>query len=721
MKKSIITGLSLCLAYSLSAQEQPKHYELDSLLIEGKSKENSQKIEIIKNAQTTDVLSQAYLKRNNPNDLAQTLNTLPGVQVDKRTQFGGQRVVIRGYGNDQKFNNWGVKFYLNGAPITSADGVTILEDLDFGLINQMNVIKGPASALYGGGTGGVVNFIINTNQEKGVKISQNTLTGSFKTFGSSTRIDAKSENYSMLLNYSHLQSDGYRPRGKTNKNNYAFLGNFKLSPNQNINIYASHNNSFQGIDGQISYGDYYAGIDNGNAAYTRRNGHNHFISSRAIINHQWQLTPNISSNTTIFYHNLDTERAAAGAYETSEQPTYGARTGWTANYLWNEKFQTITQIGAEFTKSLPLISNYRFDGSDPNSPRFQTKDISKGGYFKYNNYNSSFFLSNRWIYTPYKLSLITGVSANIAGYQRKDLLHFPGLLPKLKKDASINKDFSIVATPHLAIQKEIGDNHILNLSYSEGYNSPTAATAYIKGISKTNDDLKPEHAYMWDLMAHGLIGKNQLWDYQISLFTMRINKKLSMLSARDEQNNAYSYFANTGKQHNKGMEFQLGYTHLAKGFVNRLRPFVNLSLYDFKYTDFTNNGKNFNGKKVVGVPSTKYTIGLDIDSPIGIYMTNTFSYLSDVYTNFSNTISAKGFSQYNAKLGYRGNFKNWNFDIFLLGNNLTNQINYTYLFVGNAAGDYDAGNGYTQNTVTDVNPGPAKAYFTGGLNIAYHF
>ncbi|MRI63286.1 TonB-dependent receptor [Ornithobacterium rhinotracheale] len=714
--------LILCTLFSttyLLAQEQPKHYELDSVLVQGKEKKTHQKATFVKNAQTTEVLSAYDLERTTPNMIEQSLGTLPGVQVDKRTHFGGQRVVLRGYGNDQKFNNWGVKFYLNGVPMTNADGTTILEDVDFSLINGVDVIKGPAGTLYGSGVGGVVKFNMNPTTQNGVTLSQNTFAGSYKTFGSTTRLDTASDNYSLLFSYGHLQSDGYRPRGVTNKNNYTFLGNFKLSPSQKIMVYATHNNSFQGVDGQISFDDYYARKDPGNGAYARREAHNHFIGTRAIVNHQWQITPNVSSNTSIFYHTLDTERVAAGAFETSEQPTYGARTEWTADYTWNSDFRTVTEFGAEYSISRPLLSNYRFAGSYDNPP-FQTKDISKGSYFKYNNYAATFFLSNRWEYTPYKLALITGLSGNTLGYNRKDLLYFTGLLTKSKKDASMDKSFSLVVTPHIALQKEIAKNHILNLSYCEGYNAPTSATAYIKGLAKTNDDLKPEYAKMWDLSAQGTLAQNT-WDYQISLFDMTIKDKLSKLSAQDSEGNPYSYFANTGVQTNKGMEFSLGYNYKNASFLRNIRPFANLSVYDFKYKDFKTSKEDFSGNKVVGVPSTKYTFGLDFDTEIGLYMRNTFSYLSDVYTDFQNTVKVDGFSQLNAKLGYKHKVGKWDFDAFLIGNNLTNQINYTFLFVGNAVGDNDPDNGYPKGTITDVNPGPVKAYFTGGLNIAYHF
>ena len=702
----------------VTAQEYENQYVLDSIVVSGKSKETKERAEFIKHAQTTNVLTSYDTERNDPNFIEQSLGVLPGVQVDKRTQFGGQRVVLRGYGNDQKFNNWGVKFYLNSVPITNADGVTILEDIDFSLINNIDVIKGPASTLYGGGVGGAVKFYIEPENEKGVSLSQKTMFGSFNTFNSNTRVDAVSDNYSIMFNYGHLSSDGYRPRGNTNKNNYTFLGNFRLNSKQKLMVYATHNNSFEGVPGQISFDDYYAGKDPGNGAYGRRNAHNHFIGTRAMINHQWDILPNINNNTSVFYHTLDTERVAAGAYEITEQPSYGFRTSFNGDFKLGSSFQSILEVGGEYLISRPLVSNYRFAGDFKNPP-FQTKPIEKGSYFKYNNFAGSFFASNRLVYKPLNLSLITGISGNTMGYDRNDLLNFPGLVSKPKADTSFNKNFPVVFTPHIALQK-LWRNQIFNLSYSEGYNAPTASTAFIKGINKTNDNLNAEYAKMWDLSAQGTFADDKL-SYQISLFNIDINDKLSKLSAKDENGNPYGYYANTGTQQNKGLEFSLGYLHRDLSFFKEIRPYANVSLYDFKYKKFETGKEDFSGNEVVGVPSTKYSIGFDFETNFGIYMRNTFNYLSDVYTDFGNKTKVKGFSQYNAKLGYTQKFGNWNLDAFVLGNNLTNQINYTFLFVGNAVGDNDPDNGYPEGTITDVNPGPAKAYFMGGLNLSYHF
>lgn len=310
-------------------------------------------------------------------------------------------------------------------------------DVDFSLINKVEVIKGAASTLYGGGTGGAVRFYMLPETKKGTRLTESFAAGSFGLLQSNTKVDAVGDQYSIMFNYGHLESKGYRPRGATSKNNYAFMGNFKLNNQQSLMVYTSHNNSFQEVTGQISLQDYYDGKDPGNGAYARKNAGNHFISTRAIVGHQWNISPNISNRTSIFYHHLDTKRTAAGAAENTQQPTYGVRSEFKFQHDLTPDFSQTIETGAEYIISRALISNYRFDGS-LNKPDLQTKPLSqKGTYFKYNNYNASLFLTDRITYKPWELSLLLGLSGNTLGYDRTDLLSYPGLIPGYDQDTSL--------------------------------------------------------------------------------------------------------------------------------------------------------------------------------------------------------------------------------------------------------------------------------------------
>lgn len=717
MKKQLLFVAGIC-AITVCAQE--KEGSIQEVTILGRKKIKQERREFSRHAQSVETLSEEELNRNNPAALDQTLTTMAGVQVDKRTAFGGQRIVVRGYGNDQKFNNWGTKFYLNSVPVTTADGVTLLEDIDFSLINAIEVVKGPAATLYGGGVGGVVRFYMRPQTEKGVSVSQKVAAGSFNLFQSGTRVDAVGDSYSVMAAYGHLESDGYRPNGASRKNFYAFKGDFKLNDKQNISIYTSHNNSFEGVSGQISDDDYNNGIDNGNLAYISKNSGNSFLSTRASVMHQWNILPNLNNFTSIYYAGLDAKRVAAGALENSQSPNYGVRSTFMLNNGFSENFSNNLEFGTEYGISRSLLTNYRFTGTNAANP-LEVAPLSKGSYFKYNNSALSVFAVDKLTYRPWHLTLVAGVGANKIKYGREDLLALRGLLPDYNKNVSFDKDFETVFTPHFALQKS-WKNQIFNLSYSEGFNAPTAASGYITDISKTNDGLLPEKAKMWDLSVQGLLADTRL-DYQVSLFNIDITNKLTQLAGNNGNN--YQYWANTGRQRNNGMELSVGYKYSGDAFFTRIEPFVNASFYDFKYTDFTTNVNkqpvNFSGSKVVGVPSEKFSAGLDFETKPGFYLFNTLNHVGEVYRDFANTKKMDAYVLLNSKLGYRKAFGQWELDAYLAGNNLTSAKHYTFLFLGNSIGDSDNGSQYPKGVATDINPGPSKAYFFGGLNVKYRF
>ncbi len=709
------------------AMAQNQEQTIDSVQIFGRNKIKHEQADFKKNAQSTETLGSYEINRNNSAFIEQSLNTLSGVQVNKRTNLGSQQVIVRGYGNDQKSANWGVKFYLNNVPITSADNTTTLDGIDFSLINNIEVIKGPAGTMFGSGVGGVIRFYMRPETQKGVTLSQKLVGGSFKLLQTATRVDAVGDNYSVMFNYGHIQSDGYRPRGTSLRNDYSFLGNFKLNSKQNITVYASQNYSFEGTPGQISYEDYYNGYDPGNLAYAKKNSNTKLKSTRASVNHDWQILPNLSNNTSIFYFNLDSEHTSAGSFENETIPNYGLRSVFNLKNNLNENFSNEVELGAELMMSQGLATKYKFTGTNANNP-LEVKPLSSGYYFKTFNQALNYFAVDRITYKPWYLTLIAGVSANNTMYERTDLLAMQGLIPGYNKDFSFDKKFETVFMPHIALQKTY-KKQIFNLSYSEGYNSPTSASSFNDGLQKASDDLQPERAKMWDFSVQGLLA-NTRFDYQVSLFRINVTNKLSKLSGSDVNNNPYTYFANTGSQRNQGFEVSLGYVYNNdKAFIKTIRPFMNLSIYDFRYTNFRGLARDTYGvydhKNVVGVPRSKYAIGLDINTQIGLYLNNTFTYLGDVYADFENANRVKGFTQYNAKLGYKKSLGKFELDIFVAGNNLTSQINYTYLFIGNSIGDSDKGSNYPSTTdpmkKADVTPGSKNAYFFGGLNIKYHF
>jgi iron complex outermembrane receptor protein len=233
------------------------------------------------------------------------------------------------------------------------------------------------------------------------------------------------------------------------------------------------------VSGQISYNDYYAGIDNGNPSYIIKGSGSKIHSTRVGLGHIWEISKNFKNSTTVFYSSINQDRIADKAFEVSSSPNVGFRTTFQHSYTWRN-FSNQLDFGAEVQNSHSQISNYRFTGTNPNNP-LEMSPISKGSYFKYNNNQSNYFAIERLTYKPWNFTFLAGVSLNRINYDREDLLAFGGLVPGYNKDLSFSKDYKMVSTPHFAVQKR-WKNQIFNLSYSEGYNAPTASTSFVSGI-----------------------------------------------------------------------------------------------------------------------------------------------------------------------------------------------------------------------------------------------
>lgn len=166
------------------------------------------------------------------------LRTLPGVFVANRENPAlGERAVVRGLGYRSGFGVRGVQVVLDGIPLTLADGQAVLGIVDPAFVRRAELVRGPASALWGNGSGGVL-FLQTIPAEASVA----TVRGLGGSDGFA-RVDGEAAStlgpHRAGLAVSHARGDGHRTYSGFEQTRARAFGDLHLGPAASLRLVAA--------------------------------------------------------------------------------------------------------------------------------------------------------------------------------------------------------------------------------------------------------------------------------------------------------------------------------------------------------------------------------------------------------------------------------------------------------------------------------------------------
>ncbi len=188
--------------------------------------------------QTLSVLRNNLLENQEQQPLLNIVSdNIPGVFVSKRTNVGygvssgsGGNISMRGVGS---FPNTQVLVLIDGRPdVMGLFGHPLGDAYMANNVEKVEVIRGPASVLYGSNAmGGVINIITKEVTEDGMSIHMPVKYSSFNTtdLGINQRFGKGDFGYSISGGYK--SSDGFREKGKDDyeSKNLNFTANYKIN------------------------------------------------------------------------------------------------------------------------------------------------------------------------------------------------------------------------------------------------------------------------------------------------------------------------------------------------------------------------------------------------------------------------------------------------------------------------------------------------------------
>jgi iron complex outermembrane receptor protein len=641
------------------------------------------------------LLSSQDIARGNALSFQTAFNSVPGVRMDQST-LSEARISIRGNGVRSAFGIRNVKIYLNEIPITEADGTTRIEALDVNSIGRAEIIKGPASSIYGAGTGGVINFSLQRSPYQEQSIETSGLTGAYGLKRLASTYRSGGDKLNSYVSYGWQEYAGYREHSADMRR--FITGNFQLFPTDKriVSLLINRTSQHSEIPGSLNGGQVAANPSQANAGNVDKAAGRYQNWTRIGLGQQYRFNDKFANSTSVFTYFYDLNHPLPFAYIRNFYQSYGGRTRFSYDpglSVLPTRFMIGTEINQGLTKGTQYTNESGTEGNINSNIDYQNTQYSLF-------YQSETALSRR-------TNLTFGLSYNGLEYKVSDYL---------VRNRSGLKKFKAQLSPRLALSHNFNNAISLHGSISSGFSPPSSSE--IRNVDGSiNRSLQAEKGINYELNAKGNLFSSRL-SFDFSLFLL--DMKGELIGQAIQQ--GITIYHNSGETSHKGAEaaisWQLIQANDNKGLL-ALRPFMSLTYSDFKFEDYKIlNAQNevravYNGNPLTGVAPWIIHSGIDLETRSGIYFYGSYYYSDRLPLNDASTAFNPSYQLINTKLGYKRSLGR-SIDLNIYGG-MDNALNESYSSITslNAVGSGGGPPPY-------FNPSPKRNAY-GGLNIKYKF
>ncbi len=582
-------------------------------------------------------LKSEQIKSGNAFQISEQLNTLPGVFMQQGT-MSTNRITIRGIGSRTPYQSNRIKAYWGEMPLTDGDGVTSIEDLSLNDISTIQVLKGPSSALYGAGLGGVI--LINPWQELSNKlVNYKGELGSYGTISNQIKLNMKPSNSGQFsLGLSHVNSDGYRENSKYRRYNITLKAQKRVGRNYLHFLY-----NYRYLNGQIPSSidsiDFVENPHKAASSWIAIGGYEE--SSRHLLNAGVSsfISSALTNSLNVFvgFNDLDELRPFNQLKEASK--SLGVR-----EKLSYRKSTFRSEVGFEWMNEFKDISTY---GVRPeNTGELLNRNEVSKAYIN--------------IFALLELEL-----------KDKWLIQASGNLNRTYYTADTEQGIGVKHSYDWVFSPRIGTNYQLNTliniyaSIGHGFSAPSLEEAQLPDLS-FNPNIKPEQGINYELgLRFQSYSKSTQAD--IAFYYMDMNNLL--VTKRESE--AIFYGINAGETKHKGIELSINQQLLT---IPKKRS-IDLALTFFSsvntFGEFEDDGVNYKGKHLPGIP--EYSLAFNAHAyfkPFHILLN--YKGVGDQFLEDDNSKSYEAYHKLGAKLSRDFNFQKFGGQIYFGADNLLN-------------------------------------------------
>lgn len=549
------------------------------------------------------------------NSLQEYLTDIPGVfSLNANNQVQDLRIAIRGFGSRAAFGVRGIKLIVDGIPETTADGQGQLDNLNLSIIENIEVLPGGASALYGNASGGVIH--ISTTDENAfsdAKAFVNTHIGfqSFNVQQYQLTTGRKFDKTSFIFHAEHQSGNGYRDFARFESLKFNLRTVHEFSEKSKLELLLNYMDSPTAQDpggvNLMSFEETPRAPRDQNVEFLAGEEISQFKGS---LRYQTALVENINFNTYGFYSSRDfTGRLpfSNSGLILLKRHFFGAGSSLNGKKVINQ-VEWKWESGYELLGQRDNRKRFDNDAAAGELRLSQDEQFSNAGFFMANDLSWKKWVLNTAI--RYDLNQIEAIDNFLNDGDDSgslDLNNFSytfGLSYAIRPSAFIFGNISTsFETPTL--------NELSNNPDGSGFNPA----------------LNAQSAFHYEAGIKGLFNNNDR--YQLSFFL--INSEQELLPFELEASPGRLFYRNVGSTQRRGIELLLQRT-----FGDFLQGSTNWSWQDVTFTDYELDGNNLAGNKLPGLPDFQGNIRLTIRVAHHIHLNLQQQFWGKIYTNDAN-------------------------------------------------------------------------------------